>query len=162
MRSPSGRHHSGIRGREPVETSAVSNSMVSTPSAWTTSAEYGPVKRPVPRMMRTPWLSSSAVVLSRIVCSTRSMRSVSVPTSTEVSTVASPIPPMARVRLIARPVAIIAFDGMQSQRWAAPPTTSRSTITTSAPSRAAVVAAMLPAGPPPMIRNRVAISAPRR
>ena len=101
-------------------------------------------------------------MLSRIVFLTHSMRSVSVPTSTAVSTVARPMPPIARVRLIARPVAIIDFDGMQSHRWAAPPTTSRSTMTTSAPRRAAVVAAMLPAGPPPMMRNRVAISAPRR
>ena len=35
----------------------------------------------------------------------------------------------------APPVAIIAFDGMQSQRCAAPPTTSRSTSVTSAPER---------------------------
>src|SRR5205085_6820338 len=58
---------------------------------------------------------------------------------------------------IAPPVAIIAFDGMQSHRWAAPPTTSRSTIVTSAPRRAACVAAVLPAGPPPMITKRMAM-----
>ena len=63
---------------------------------------------------------------------------------------------MRREKLIAPPVAIIAFDGMQSHRWAAPPTTSRSTSVTSAPRRAAYVAAVLPAGPPPMITNRVA------
>ena len=57
----------------------------------------------------------------------------------------------------APPVAIIAFDGMQSHRWAAPPTMSRSTSVTSAPSRAAWVAAWLPAGPPPMITNRFAM-----
>ena len=55
----------------------------------------------------------------------------------------------------APPVAIIAFDGMQSQRWAAPPTMSRSISVTSAPRRAAWVAAVLPAGPPPMITKRV-------
>src|SRR3954454_16356524 len=49
---------------------------------------------------------------------------------------------------------------MQSHRWAAPPTTSRSTIVTSAPRRAACVAAVLPAGPPPRITNRMGI-APR-
>ena len=37
----------------------------------------------------------------------------------------------------APPVAIMALDGMQSRRWAAPPITSCSTIVTSAPSRAA-------------------------
>ena len=57
----------------------------------------------------------------------------------------------------APPVAIMAFDGMQSHRWAAPPTMSRSISVTSAPSRAAWVAAWLPAGPPPMITNRFAM-----
>ena len=47
------------------------------------------------------------------------------------------------------PVAISAFDGMQSQRCAAPPTMSRSTSVTSAPSVAATLAHVLPAGPPP-------------
>src|ERR1700677_4795631 len=54
---------------------------------------------------------------------------------------------------MAPPVAIIALDGMQSQRLAAPPTTSRSISVTSTPSRAAWVAAWFPAGPPPMITN---------
>src|SRR5882724_6755114 len=54
----------------------------------------------------------------------------------------------------ALPVATIALLGMQSQRWAAPPTMSRSIIVTSAPSDAATVAAVLPAGPPPMITKR--------
>ena len=44
---------------------------------------------------------------------------------------------MRRVKHMAPPVAIIVFDGMQSHRWAAPPTMSRSIIVTSAPSRAA-------------------------
>ena len=60
----------------------------------------------------------------------------------------------------APPVAIIALDGMQSHRWAAPPTTSCSITVTSAPSRAAWVAAVFPAGPPPMITKRSAM-APR-
>ena len=49
------------------------------------------------------------------------------------------------------PVAMSAFDGMQSQRWAAPPTMSLSTSVTSAPRVAATVAHVLPAGPPPRI-----------
>ena len=44
------------------------------------------------------------------------------------------------------PVATIALLGMQSQRCAAPPMTSRSISVTSAPSDAATVAAVLPAG----------------
>ena len=47
----------------------------------------------------------------------------------------------------APPVAIIAFDGMQSHRWAAPPTMSRSISVTSAPRRAACGGRVLPAGP---------------
>ncbi len=57
----------------------------------------------------------------------------------------------------ALPVATIALLGMQSQRCAAPPTMSRSIIVTSAPIDAATVAAVLPAGPPPMITNRTAM-----
>ena len=56
---------------------------------------------------------------------------------------------------MAPPVAIMALDGMQSHRLAAPPTTSRSIKVTSTPSRAAWVAAWLPAGPPPMMTNRM-------
>src|SRR5688500_18484718 len=54
------------------------------------------------------------------------------------------------------PVAIMALDGMQSHRLAAPPTTSRSMRVTSAPRRAPQVAACTPAGPPQMIANRTA------
>ena len=49
--------------------------------------------------------------------------------------------PIWRLKLIAWPVAIIVLLGMQSHRWAAPPTTSRSITVTLAPSRAAYVAA---------------------
>ena len=56
-----------------------------------------------------------------------SMRLVSASTSTSASCCSRPIPSIRRVKLIAPPVAIIVFDGMQSHRWAAPPTTSRST-----------------------------------
>ena len=72
---------------------------------------------------------------------------------------AVPVSPISDERPMAAsapPVAIIAFDGMQSQRCAAPPMTSRSTSVTSAPRRAACVAAALPAGPPPMIARRSA------
>ncbi len=64
------------------------------------------------------------------------------------------MPPRRWAKLTAPPVAIIVLDGMQSHRWAAPPTMSRSISVTLAPSRAAWVAAVLPAGPPPMITNR--------
>ena len=40
---------------------------------------------------------------------------------------------MRREKLIAPPVAIIVFDGMQSHRCAAPPMTSRSIIVTCGP-----------------------------
>ncbi len=62
----------------------------------------------------------------------------------------NPSPPMRREKLSAPAVAIIALEGMQSRRWAAPPTTSRSTRVTWAPRLAARLAAWLPAGPPPI------------
>ena len=62
---------------------------------------------------------------------------------------------MRREKLNAPAVAIIALDGMQSQRWAAPPTTSRSTRTTRAPRLAARLAAWFPPGPPPMTTTSV-------
>ena len=68
----------------------------------------------------------------------------------------SPISGVRPTAARAPPVAIIAFDGMQSHRWAAPPITSCSITVTSAPRRAAWVAAVLPAGPPPMITKRSA------
>src|SRR5438552_15305826 len=59
-------------------------------------------------------------------------------------------------------MAIMVLDGMQSHRWAAPPTTSRSTRVTSAPSLAAVEAPEVPAGPAPTTTNRNATPLPRR
>ena len=85
-----------------------------------------------------------------------SMRLVSASVSTSASAGSRPIPEERRRKLIAPPVAIIVLEGMQSSRWAAPPMMSRSTTVTWAPRRAAYVAAVLPAGPPPMMRNRVA------
>ena len=60
---------------------------------------------------------------------------------------------------MAPPVAIMVLEGMQSHRWAAPPTMSRSIIVTRAPCRAAWVAAVLPAGPPPMTTKRTVTAA---
>jgi hypothetical protein len=59
---------------------------------------------------------------------------------------------------MAPPVAIMALEGMQSHRLAAPPTTSRSMRMTSTPLLAAWVAAWFPAGPPPMITNRMPLT----
>ena len=69
------------------------------------------------------------------------------------------MPPSRWAKLMAPPVAIIVFDGMQSHRCAAPPTMSRSIIVTCAPCRAACVAAVLPAGPAPMMTNRTLTAA---
>src|SRR5215212_7661823 len=84
-----------------------------------------------------------------------SMRAASASVSTWAVACSRPIPVERRTKAIAPPVAIIVFEGMQSHRWAAPPTTSRSIIVTSAPQRWAYVAAVLPAGPPPMMTKRV-------
>ena len=48
---------------------------------------------------------------------------------------------------MAPPVAIIAFDGMQSHRWAAPPTMSRSISVTSAPEAGGVGGGGVAGGP---------------
>ncbi len=69
---------------------------------------------------------------------------------------ASEIPRRGADRIAANRIelAAIALDGMQSQRWAAPPTMLSSTSVTRAPRVAAAVAAECPAGPPPMMRKR--------
>src|SRR5580704_7858636 len=56
------------------------------------------------------------------------------------------------------PAAIIALEGIQSHRFAAPPTMSRSIMVTCAPRRAAVAAAAAPAGPPPSMTRRTGMS----
>ena len=89
----------------------------------------------------------------------RSMRSRSTGKSSSAVTLVMPIRPMRRVRPRASPVAIMALDGMQSHRWAAPPTMSRSITVTSAPRLAATVAHRMPAGPPPMITKRLPATA---
>ncbi len=70
------------------------------------------------------------------------MRSLRASGSTSADAAVSPISGDRPTAPSAPPVAIIAFDGMQSRRWAAPPITSRSTTETSAPSRAAWDAAV--------------------
>ena len=87
------------------------------------------------------------------------MRPARASKSSSAVDLARPMPGRRLHVVMAPPVAIMAFDGMQSHRWAAPPTTSRSISVTSAPRRAALVAAWLPAGPPPMITKRWAMPA---
>ena len=137
MRSPSGKHQSGTRGFEPVDTSAQSNPSSCVPSAVSTVNVFGPVKRATPRISSTPWLSSSVVVAFWRCDLMPSMREIRPSTSTSGCVGSRPMPSMRREKLIAPPVAIIVFDGMQSHRCAAPPMTSRSIIVTLAPSRAA-------------------------
>ena len=154
-RSPSTTAQSGMRGRLPVdEQHDVGLELDDARRAVSTTTSCGPFRRPVPWIMRTSWLSQQ---VDDVVLEARLDRLDAVAQALEVELrlarrqahagagATSPIAP---------PVAIIALDGMQSQRWAAPPTMSRSTIVTSAPSRAAVVAAVLPAGPPPMMTKR--------
>ena len=115
-----------------------------------------PAGGPVPSMSRTPCDSSSVRTDVRRCASIDATRSRSASTSSRPSATS----PIARARVSSEsspPVAIIAFDGMQSHRWAAPPMMSRSISVTSAPSVAATVAAVLPPGPPPMITRRTGI-----
>src|ERR687892_1321976 len=143
-----------MRGRLPVETRMASASISLTPSSVSTAISCGPLSRPLPWIMRTPWLRSSWTMLDSRRSSIRWMRSRSRSRSSRASVPDSPMPPLRSTMPMASEVAIIALEGMQSRRWAAPPTMSRSMSVTSAPRRAAVVAAVLPAGPPPMITKR--------
>jgi hypothetical protein len=92
-------------------------------------------------------------------CSMRWMRSRRASKSSSAWSWANPMALARRVRDMTPPVAIMALDGMQSHKLAEPPTTSRSTTVTSAPKRAAWVAACTPAGPPPTMTNRTAMGA---
>ncbi len=93
--------------------------------------------RPVPCSMVTPWLSSRPDTDDRSFSSMAPMRARITSKSSEAETSVMPMPSDELICDSAPPVAIIAFDGMQSHRCAAPPTMSRSTSVTSAPSRAA-------------------------
>ena len=157
-RSPSSGAQSGTRGRLPVLSSTTSASSSSRPSAVSTTISFGPFSRPVPLTIRTPWLSSRPLTEVRSLSSMARIRRRSESKSRLADTSVMPMPWAALICERAPPVAIIALDGMQSHRWAAPPTMSRSTSVTSAPSRAAWVAAWLPAGPPPMITKRLAMA----
>ena len=148
-RSPSTGANSGTRGREPVDTSTKSASISSSPASVVATTQRGPVRRPVPRITRT--LCDSSKV--SIVCCTRLSIDCTRSRSASMSRRPSAAMPIVCARLSSAsspPVAISAFDGMQSHRWAAPPTTSRSMTVTSAPSVAATLAHVLPAGPPPI------------
>jgi hypothetical protein len=128
------------------------------PSAVVASTVYGPTSRPVPCSSRT--LCDS----SRLRTDDWSFASIDATRSRRASKSMRPSAerPIARARSIsasAPPVAIIALLGMQSHRCAAPPMMSRSIMVTSAPRLAATVAAVLPAGPPPMITKRTDTSA---
>jgi hypothetical protein len=126
-----------MRGREPVETRAASNSIASVPATPSTTTVFGPVKRAAPWTIRTPWLSSSVVAFFWRCDLMLSMRDLSDSMAISGSDCSRPMPPIRREKLMAPPVAIIVLLGMQSQRWAAPPITSRSITVTLAPSRAA-------------------------
>ena len=116
MRSPSGVHQSGMRGREPVATRALSKSTRSVPST--------PVDLDLVRADEAGRAADHAHALARqqpVMPSWRwllipSMRVVSASVSTSAIACSRPIPVDRRRKLIAPPVAIIVFDGMQSQQ----------------------------------------------
>ena len=126
------------------------------PSAVSAATVYAPVSRPVPRMSRTPCDSNRLVTPVRSFSSMPAMRSRSAATSRRPDA-SSPIVFASASSVSSLPVATMALLGMQSQRCAAPPTMSRSIMVTSAPIDAATVAAVFPAGPPPMITSRTAM-----
>src|SRR5438552_4203598 len=133
----------------------------SPPVSVSTTTSRGPFSRPVPLMMRTPWLVSSSVIERLIRSSISATRCTSATPSTSASRGNRPMACARAAKERAPPVAIIVLEGMQSHRWAAPPTMSRSTRVTSPPRRAAWVATWLPAGPPPMITTRTGMGSAR-
>ncbi len=87
--------------------------------------------------MRTPWLSSRLDTDERSFSSMAPMRARSTSKSRLADTSVMPMPGAPLIWDSAPPVAIMALEGMQSHRCAAPPTMSRSMSVTSAPRRAA-------------------------
>ena len=137
IRRPSGLHHSGTRGRLPVASTTTSAVISRRPSAVSATTSCGPTSDPVPVMMSTPWLSR---IRSRDLFSVDwvdSMYSRRPARSIVGVTGSSPIPVARDTNDITPPAAIMALDGMQSHRLAAPPRMSFSTRVTSAPRRAA-------------------------
>ncbi len=159
IRSPSTGAQSGTHGREPVDTSATSNGMRTAPCSVSASTVLASTNRPRPLTSSTPCDRSMSVapwarvpvMLSRWSVSLR-MSSPTCPASLSPTSLAM------RMAAIRVELATIAFEGMQSHRWAAPPTMASSTRVTSAPSVAATVAAALPAGPPPTTTMRTRLS----
>src|SRR5262249_31559030 len=147
---------SGTRGREPVASRIASASNSSVPAGVSAATEYAPVRRPVPRTNRTPCDSSRLVTLSRSLSSIPLTRERTGP-PLGWPPASSPLAFACLSSVSSLPVFTIALLGMQSHRCAAPPMMSRSIIVTSAPSDAATVAAVFPAGPPPMITKRTAM-----
>ncbi len=155
-RSPSTVAQSGMRGRDPVARTTKSASSSSIPDSVSATTSRGPCNRPLPWISRTPWDSRRDRTDAWRCASIDATRSRKAPTSRRPCAWR----PIERARVSSEsspPVAIMAFDGMQSQRCAAPPMMSRSTSVTSAPRVAATVAAVFPPGPPPMITTRTAI-----
>ena len=95
------------------------------------------MSEPVPSMSRTFWFSRSDRVERWMRSSMLARRAERLSTSMRGLTSPRPIPCALARNDMAPPVAIMALDGMQSQRWAAPPKMSFSIMTTSAPWRAA-------------------------
>ena len=146
-RSPSGSAKSGIRGRLPVEIRTASASSSSTPSAVSTTTSCGPFMPGRARDEAHALVVEQAATWpwSRPVIAPMRVRSRSRSISGSLRT--RPMPSMRRPNDMAPPVAIIAFDGMQSHRWAAPPRTSRSTSVTSAPEPGGVGGGGVAGGP---------------
>ena len=146
MRSPSGSAPGSMRGRAPVDTSTTSALRRVSPTA----TVCGPASRPVPVRTSIPSAASRAVTSAD--CAQASARTLAY--SRGASTVAravpaEPGPQSRRMPRAAAPssaaimpeVAISVLDGTQSVSTQAPPSPSRSTTVTLAPSCAATRAA---------------------
>ena len=129
---------SGMRGRLPVDSTITSASSTwVAPSARVASTWWADSRRAVPSTRRTRWLVRRSMIERSRRDEMSLIRDRRASKSSSTSTLARPISAAWFIRAMAPPVAIMALDGMQSSRWAAPPTMSRSIRVTSAPNRAA-------------------------
>ena len=153
--SPSGTAQSGTRGRLPVATTTASAPALPPGPRAPHATVCGPTKRASPLTVRTP---SEASNRSTEACSREADLAYPVAEGLVVhlarrGIAGEPKAPHAPEKLSAPAVAIIALEGMQSQRFAAPPTMSRSTSVTWAP-RLAARAGDLVTGRAPRLRRR--------
>ncbi len=141
-------------GSEPVAITIVGADSSCTPSPVSTATRSGAVSQPSPRTTVTPRCAHAPSTPPRIFAAMPMARSRIAGQSTPTSPSAMPQSAASRSRATSSDEASSALVGMQPRLTQVPPSRSRSTRMTLAPSWAARSAATSPAGPPPSTRTR--------